>query len=132
MDSASFDPAQCSSEDQDESARAALASGRRTSHTGKQSSLGYGAVVILHHLRPFIPFVLISILVVVLIYLLQTIIYGGPFTDPYFFVKFNERWPRPEHQQVLATTVPAEPFSPAPASLEHYPQDGHTANGTLA
>ncbi|KAJ3588214.1 hypothetical protein NHX12_011808 [Muraenolepis orangiensis] len=128
MDSLSTDPAECFSDDQDESKTAALASGRRTSHTGKQSSLGYGLGVVLHHLRPFIPFFLISILVVVLIYLLQAIIYGGPFTDPHFFIKFNERWPRPE--QVL--TTPAEPLSPVPATPEHhYPLDGPAVNGTL-
>ncbi|CAL8355017.1 unnamed protein product [Merluccius merluccius] len=123
MDSLSVDPAECSS---DGSQKAAP--GRQTSHT-QQSGLGYGVEVVLHHFRPFIPFVLISILVVVLVYLLQTIIYGGPFVDPHFFVKFNERWPRPDPQQVLA--APAEPFSPVPSTspaAEHYPldTDGHT------
>ncbi|CAL9707245.1 unnamed protein product [Knipowitschia caucasica] len=73
-------------------------SSRHTTHTGRQSALcglGYGCGVAWRHLRPFIPFFLISFMVVVLVYLMQHIIYGGPFKDPLFFVKFNERWPRP-------------------------------------
>lgn len=77
---------------------AAPASSRSTSHTAKQgrlSELSYGFRVAWHHLRPFIPFVLISCMILALVYLMQAIIYGGPFKDPLFFVKFNERWPRP-------------------------------------
>ncbi|CAL8264029.1 unnamed protein product [Lota lota] len=125
MESLTVEPAEISPDDQEESQKASLASARRTTHTGKQSSLGYGIAVVLHHLRPFIPFVIISILVVVLIYLLQIIIYGGPFTDPHFFVKFNERWPCPDPHQVLAV-----PYSAVPTSPENYPLDGHTVNGT--
>lgn len=76
----------------------APASSRSTSHTAKQgglSSLTYGLRVAWHHLRPFIPFFLISGMILALVYLMQAIIYGGPFKDPLFFVKFNERWPRP-------------------------------------
>jgi hypothetical protein len=117
MDLLSVEPAQGSPGDQDGSHKGSLASVRRTTHTGKQSGLAYGLAVVLHHLRPFIPFVIISILVVVLIYLLQTIIYGGPFTDPYFFVKFDQRWPRRDPHQVLV--VPAEPYSPPPPGRTH-------------
>lgn len=73
-------------------------SSRHTSHTGNQSGfsgMGYGLCVAWDHLRPFIPFFLISLMVVALVYLMQAIVYGGPFKDPLFFVKFNERWPRP-------------------------------------
>lgn len=74
------------------------ASSRSTSHTAKQgglSGLSYGLRVAWHHLRPFIPFFLISCMILALVYLMQAIIFGGPFKDPLFFVKFNERWPRP-------------------------------------
>lgn len=73
-------------------------SSRHTSHTRRQSrlsGLGYGFMVGWNHLRPFIPFFLISFMVVALVYLMKTIVYGGPFKDPLFFVKFNQRWPRP-------------------------------------
>lgn len=73
-------------------------SSRHTSHTGRQSGLsglGYGFMVGWNHLRPFIPFFLISFMVVALVYLMKNIVYGGPFKDPLFFVKFNQRWPRP-------------------------------------
>ncbi|CAB1422295.1 unnamed protein product [Pleuronectes platessa] len=77
--------------------------------------LGYGIWVAWHQLRPFIPFFLISFMVVALVYLMQAIIYGGPFKDPLFFVKFNERWPRPAlHQQ--DSPAPTEVFSPVPSS----------------
>lgn len=90
-------------------------SSRHTSHTGKQSgisSMGYGCMVAWHHLRPFIPFFLISFMVVALVYLMQAIIYGGPFKDPFFFVKFNERWPRP----TPGSPTPTKVFSPIPSS----------------
>lgn len=93
-------------------------SSRHTSHTGKQSrlgGLGYGVCVAWDHLRPFIPFFLISFMVVALVYLMQAIIYGGPFKDPLFFVKFNERWPRPAPVQQDSTDA-TEVFSKAPSS----------------
>lgn len=89
-------------------------SSRRTTHTGKQdglSSLGYGLGEAWQHLRPFIPFFLISFMVVALVYLMQAIIYGGPFKDPLFFVKFNERWPRP---------TPGREDSPSPSPTEGF------------
>ncbi|KAK1904310.1 Zinc finger protein 469 [Dissostichus eleginoides] len=61
-------------------------SSRHTSHTGKQTQLGglgYGVMVAWDHLRPFIPFFLISFMVVALVYLMQAIIFGGPFKDPF-------------------------------------------------
>lgn len=76
----------------------APASSRSTTHAAQQgglSSLSYGLRLAWHHLRPFIPFFLISGMVLALVYLMQAIIFGGPFKDPLFFVKFNERWPRP-------------------------------------
>ncbi|KAM7389782.1 hypothetical protein PAMP_023739 [Pampus punctatissimus] len=93
-------------------------SSRHTSHTGNQSGLsglGYGFGVAWNHLRPFIPFFLISFLVVALIYLMHAIVFGGPFKDPLFFVKFNERWPRPTLKQQDAPS-PTEVFSPVPSS----------------
>lgn len=87
-----------SSDDASTARAPAPASSRSTSHTAKQgglSGLSYGIRVAWHHLRPFIPFFLISFMILVLVYLMQAIIYGGPFKDPLFFVKFNERWPRP-------------------------------------
>lgn len=93
-------PGQSSSNSDDEyhDCTPAPDSSRHTSHTGHQgglSGLSYGFMVGWHHLRPFIPFFLISFMVVALVYLMQAIVYGGPFKDPLFFVKFNERWPRP-------------------------------------
>lgn len=93
-------------------------SSRYTSHTGNQSGfsgLGYGVCVAWLHLRPFIPFFLISFMVVALVYLMQAIIYGGPFKDPLFFVKFNERWPRPSlnRQDSLSPTTVSSPVSPS-------------------
>lgn len=94
-------------------------SSRHTTHTGHQSglsSLSYGVGVAWHHLRPFLPFFLISFMVVALVYLMQAIIYGGPFKDPLFFVKFYERWPRPTPPQEspsptkVFTTVPSPSF----------------------
>lgn len=90
---------------------------RHTSHTGNQnglSGLGYGFGVAWHHLRPFLPFFLISFMVVALVYLMQAIIYGGPFKDPLFFVKFNERWPRPTPLQKDYPS-PTKVFSPVPS-----------------
>ncbi|KAG7230352.1 hypothetical protein INR49_024456 [Caranx melampygus] len=94
-------------------------SSRHTSHTGKEngfSGLGYGFGVAWDHLRPFIPFFLISFMVVALVYLMQAIIYGGPFKDPLFFVKFNERWPRPTPAQQHDSPAPTNVFSPVPSS----------------
>ncbi|TKS72340.1 BTB/POZ domain-containing protein 18 [Collichthys lucidus] len=39
-------------------------------------------------------------MVVALVYLMQAIIYGGPFKDPFFFVKFNERL-APAHSKLF-------------------------------
>ncbi|GAA6075859.1 smoothelin-like protein 1 [Tachysurus ichikawai] len=74
----------------------ALPSSRRTSHYNNNGGLGYIFGEAWDHFRPFLPFFLISCLVVVLVYLLQTIVYGGPFTDPQFFSKFDQRWPPPD------------------------------------
>ena len=109
-------------------------SSRHTSHTGKQTrfgGLGYGLLVAWHHLRPFIPFFLISFMVVALVYLMQAIIYGGPFKDPLFFVKFNERWPRPTPPRQDSPT-PAEVFSPVPSSsFEQVLVELHADNETI-
>lgn len=71
---------------------------RKTTHYRDHGGLTYGVGVVWTHLRPFIPFFLVSSLVVALVYLLQTIVYGGPFTDPLFFSKFEKRWPPPGQQ----------------------------------
>lgn len=109
-------------------------SSRYTSHTGEQSSLcglGYGFGVAWLHLRPFIPFFLISFMVVALVYLMQAIIYGGPFKDPLFFVKFNERWPRPTPNQ-QDSPYPTKFFSPVPSSsFEQVLFDLHRDNETM-
>lgn len=109
-------------------------SSRHTTHTGKEdglSGLGYGFGVAWHHLRPFIPFFLISLMVVALVYLMQAIIYGGPFKDPLFFVKFNERWPRPAPGR-QDSPAPAEVFSPVPSSsLEQVLVELHRDNETM-
>lgn len=87
-----------SSDDAPPTRAPAPASSRSTSHAAKQgglSSLSYGLRVAWHQLRPFIPFFLISCMILALVYLMQAIIFGGPFKDPMFFVKFNQRWPRP-------------------------------------
>ncbi|KAJ8382417.1 hypothetical protein SKAU_G00031950 [Synaphobranchus kaupii] len=60
-----------------------------------KGGLVYGVAVAWTHLRPFLPFFLISCLVVVLVHLMRVIVYSGPFTDPLFFQKFYQRWPRP-------------------------------------
>lgn len=108
-------------------------SSRHTTHTGAQSSLsglGYGIRVAWHHLRPFIPFFLISSMVVALVYLMQAIIYGGPFKDPLFFVKFNERWPRPTPPQE-DTPAPTKFFGLVPPlSFTEVHVDVHRDNGT--
>lgn len=108
-------------------------SSRHTTHTGGQSGLGglgYGIRVAWHHLRPFIPFFLISSMVVALVYLMQAIIYGGPFKDPLFFVKFNERWPRPTPPRV-DTMSSTELFGLiTPSSFEEVHVDVHRDNGT--
>ncbi|MEQ2308907.1 hypothetical protein AMECASPLE_033098 [Ameca splendens] len=89
-------------------------SSRHTTHDGNASglsSLSYGVGVAWHQLRPFLPFFLISFMIVALVYLMLAIIYGGPFKDPLFFVKFYERWPRPTPRQEspakVFTTVPS-------------------------
>lgn len=109
-------------------------SSRHTSHTGKQSrfsGLAYGLGVAWHHLRPFIPFFLISFMVVALVYLMQAIIYGGPFKDPLFFVKFNERWPQPTPDRQDSPT-PTKVFSPAPStSFEQVLTNLHRDNETM-
>lgn len=109
-------------------------SSRHTTHTGRQSGLcglGYGVGVAWHHLRPFIPFFLISFMVVALVYLMQAIIFGGPFKDPLFFVKFNERWPRPALGRQDSPT-PAEVFSPVPSSsFEQVLVELHRDNETM-
>ncbi|KAJ0002408.1 hypothetical protein NQD34_007557 [Periophthalmus magnuspinnatus] len=102
-------------------------SSRKTTHTGRQSALcglGYSCGVAWRHLRPFIPFFLISFMVVALVFLMQHIIYGGPFKDPLFFVKFNERWPRPSlstQEGQWSTKL----FIPVPSS------NSPTENGTM-
>lgn len=75
-----------------------LPSSRRTTHYHNKGGLGYILGEAWTHFRPFMPFFLISCLVVALVYLLQAIVYGGPFTDPQFFSKFDQRWPPPAHQ----------------------------------
>lgn len=71
---------------------------RKTTHYRDHGGLSYGMGVVWMHLRPFVPFFLISSLVVVLVYLMQSIVYGGPFSDPLFFSKFEKRWPPPNQQ----------------------------------
>lgn len=99
-------------------------SSRHTSHTGNQGgfgSLSYEVGVVWAYLRPLIPFFLISAMVVAIMYLIQHIIYSGPFTDPLFFEKFEERWPRPKPHKDAAPSNPVlypDPFE-------------HTGNGTL-
>lgn len=126
-------PSSSNSDDESSDRTPVPDSSRHTSHTGKQSGLcglGYGFRVAWHHLRPFIPFFLISFMVVALVYLMQAIIYGGPYKDPLFFVKFNERWPRPTPGQDSPT--PAEVFSPVPSpSLEQVLVDLHRDNETM-
>lgn len=125
-------PSSSNSDDESPSRTPVPDSSRHTSHTGKQSGfcgLGYGLGVAWHHLRPFIPFFLISFLVVALVYLMQAIIYGGPFKDPLFFVKFNERWPRPT---LIQQTTPTKVFSPVPpSSLQQVLIDLHRDNETM-
>ncbi|TDH07600.1 hypothetical protein EPR50_G00107780 [Perca flavescens] len=108
-------PCPSSTNSDDESPTQLPNSSRHTSHTGKQSCLSYGVWVAWDHLRPFIPFFLISFMVVALVYLMQAIIFGGPFKDPYFFVKFSERWPGPTLGQQDSPT-PTKFFSPVPSS----------------
>lgn len=102
-------------------------SSRRTTHTGMQDGLGglgYGFLVAWHHLRPFIPFFLISFMVVALVYLMQAIIFGGPFKDPLFFVKFNQRWPRP-------TLAQQDPTVSSSSSIEQVLVELHRDNETM-
>lgn len=109
-------------------------SSRHTSHTGKQSGLsglGYGFWVAWHHLRPFIPFFLISFMVVALVYLMQAIIYGGPFKDPLFFVKFDERWPRPAPDQEDSPTPTKALVSVPFSSFEQVLVELHRDNETM-
>ncbi|KAL6117625.1 uncharacterized protein ACO6RY_15368 [Pungitius sinensis] len=92
-------------------------SSRHTSHTGRLGglgSLGYWVSVFWHHLKPFIPFLLISFMVVALVYLMQAIVFGGPYKDPHFFAKFNERWPRPAPDQKNSPTA-SKFLSPVPS-----------------
>lgn len=74
---------------------------RKTTHYRDHGGLSYGLGVVWTHLRPFLPFFLVSSLVVALVYLLQAIVYGGPFTDPLFFSKFEKRWPPPNQQPTV-------------------------------
>lgn len=131
MDSLSV-PSPSSSNSDDESP--GPNSSRHTSHTGKQSGfsgLAYGLGVAWHHLRPFIPFFLISFMVVALVYLMQAIIYGGPFKDPLFFAKFNERWPQPT-QDPQDSPTPTKDFSPVPSSsFEEVLANMHRDNETM-
>ena len=111
-------PSPSSSDDESPGRTPVPDSSRHTSHAGKQSrlgGLGYGIGVAWDHLRPFIPFFLISFMVVALVYLMQAIIFGGPFKDPHFFVKFNERWPRPAPDP-QDSPAPTKFFSPVPSS----------------
>lgn len=71
---------------------------RKTTHYRDHGGFSYGVGVAWTHLRPFLPFFLISCLVVIVVYLLQAIVYGGPFDDPLFFSKFEKRWPPPVQQ----------------------------------
>lgn len=48
-----------------------------------------------HQLKPFLPFCLISGMVVALFFILDAIVHSGPFTDERFFEKFEQRWPNP-------------------------------------
>lgn len=127
-------PSSSNSDDESPGHTPAPDSFRHTSHTRKQSGLGglgYGLGVAWHHLRPFVPFFLISFMVVALVYLMQAIIYGGPFKDPLFFVKFNERWPRPASIQ-QDSPAPSKGLSPVPSSsLEQVLFGLHTENETM-
>ncbi|KAF6726722.1 hypothetical protein FQA47_002039 [Oryzias melastigma] len=131
---ASFDGPSSNSSDDLADSTPAPDSTRRTSHTANQSGLGglgYGIRVAWHHLRPFFPFFLISFMVVAIVYLLQAIIYGGPFKDPLFFVKFDERWPRPTPHQPDSPS-PTEVFSPASSlSVEQVFADLLRVNDTV-
>lgn len=49
----------------------------------------------LKHLKPFLPFFLISGMIAVLYFILDAIVHSGPFTDEHFFEKFERRWPKP-------------------------------------
>ncbi|MGH0184752.1 UNVERIFIED_CONTAM: hypothetical protein FKN15_015895 [Acipenser sinensis] len=70
-------------------------SSRRPTHAGDRGGCGYTLWVYWSLLRPFLPFLLISGMVVLLCYTLYSIIHSGPFTDPLFFHKFDRRWPKP-------------------------------------
>lgn len=112
----------------------APASSRSTTHTAKQgglSSLSYGLRVAWLHLRPFIPFFLISGMILALVYLMQAIIFGGPFKDPLFFVKFNERWPRPAPDK-QDPSGPAKVLGNVPSSyLDKMIVEQHRNNETI-
>lgn len=108
-------------------------SSRCTSHAGRQgglSSLSYGLAVVWRQLRPFIPFLLISCMILALIYVMQAIIYGGPFKDPLFFVKFNERWPRPAPGQQESLT-PTKAPGPIPSLFWEEIAGAHRDNETI-
>lgn len=135
MDSLSVpSPSSSNSDDESPDRTPVPDSSRHTSHTGKQngfSGLAYGLGVAWHHLRPFIPFFLISFMVVALVYLMQAIIYGGPFKDPLFFVKFNERWPQPT-PDIQDSPTPTKVFSPVPSSsFEQVLANLHRDNETM-
>lgn len=49
----------------------------------------------LKHLKPFLPFFLISGMIAALYFILDAIVHSGPFTDERFFEKFERRWPKP-------------------------------------
>ncbi|TNN77679.1 hypothetical protein EYF80_011977 [Liparis tanakae] len=125
-------PSSSNSDDESPDSNPEPDSSRHTSHTGKQtglSSLGYGVLVAWSNLRPFIPFFLISFMVVALIYLMQAIIFGGPYKDPHFFVKFNERWPAPSQED---SRRPSKFFSPVPpSSFEQVFFELHRDNETI-
>ncbi|XDV36667.1 hypothetical protein PO909_006407 [Leuciscus waleckii] len=98
MDSIDQESSNYMDSDNNASSMPASSTSRKTTHYRDHGGLGYGVGVVWTHLRPFIPFFLISGLVVVLVYLMQSIVYGGPFTDPLFFSKFEKRWP-PSNQE---------------------------------
>lgn len=102
----SIDPESSNYTDSDNyaSSMPASSTSRKTTHYRDHGGLSYGVGVVWTHLRPFIPFFLISSLVVVLVYLLQHIVYGGPFTDPLFFSKFEKRWPLPNQEPELGSS----------------------------
>ena len=57
--------------------------------------MGVSAKQCLKHLKPFLPFFLISGMIAVLYFIIDAIVHSGPFTDEHFFEKFDQRWPKP-------------------------------------